>query len=159
MKYPEQHDYHMLMRMIELAMQAHEEQFDMAQRPYFLHPLTVMQSIADHYDDDFVLMQIAMGHDLIEDTWVTKEHLENAGFSERVVDAIVALSKREGLSYKDYKKQVLASEDAMRVKFYDISHNMDIGRLGRIPTEKDLKRQELYKQFRDEIVVELEKYS
>lgn len=152
MKYSQQDHYYQLIRMIELMMKAHEDQLDIGQRPYFFHPMAVMQKVADRYDDDYELMQIAVGHDLIEDTWVKEDHLKNAGFSDRVISGIVALSKHEGLSYEDYKLQVFANVDAMRVKLYDIDHNSDLRRLGREPKERDLKRLDAYSQFAQELV-------
>lgn len=156
MKYPEQHEYHQLKRLIELAVAAHEDQFDIGGRPYFLHPLTVMQKVAEQHSDDLILMQIAIGHDLLEDTWVTEEHLQNLGISKRVIDGIIALTKVEGKSLKEYRKQVLESVDAMKVKLADLEHNSDISRLPDGLTDKDLRRLENYKIFKEEIIAKLE---
>ena len=149
--------YHQLVRMVQIAMESHEGQYDIGGKPYFLHPCAVMLKVVDHYGYDYELMQIAMGHDLIEDTWIKEANLHSAGFSERVISGIVALSKRDDLSYEDYKKQVLDNEDAMRVKLMDIEHNSDLSRLPREPNEKDLRRLEAYKKFAQEISEKLRK--
>ena len=100
------------------------------------------------------LLCIAVGHDLLEDTDVTVDILKAEGFSGRVIDAILTLTKVEGESYSEYKKKVLSSKDAMRVKFYDITHNMDLKRLKDV-TESDYVRHKRYKAFRDQIRSEL----
>lgn len=148
--------YHELERMIALAMQSHEGQFDIGKKPYFLHPLAVMHKVAMKYSDDFELMQIAMGHDLIEDTWISEAQLIRMKFTQRVVDGIVALSKKKDEPIEDYKAKVFASVDAMRVKLMDLEHNMDLSRLGREPSERDLKRHADYAQFVKEIQAKLD---
>lgn len=141
----------MLCDMLLLATEAHDCQFDKAGKPYILHPLKVM-----HYlkTDDEELMCIALGHDLIEDTYVTYDDLESRDFSERVIQGIMAMTRRPDQSYDEYKQQVLASEDAMRVKLCDLRHNSDIRRLKGV-TEKDIARIVKYHKFYLEIVERL----
>jgi (p)ppGpp synthase/HD superfamily hydrolase len=133
----------MLNEMMVLAAMGHNGQFDKAGKSYILHCLTVMQYLET---EDEELMCIALGHDLIEDTNVTKEELLSLGFSDRVVNGIVALTKVKGQSYDEYKQSVFANEDAMRVKMCDLRHNSDIRRLKGV-TEKDLARLKKYHEF------------
>lgn len=133
----------MLNSMLILVANAHDGQYDKSGKTYILHCLTVMQYL-DTEDEE--LMCIALGHDVIEDTYVTEEHLRAIGFSDRVVNGIVALTKVKGQSYEEYKKSVFANEDAMRVKMCDLRHNSDIRRLKGV-TEKDLARLKKYHQF------------
>lgn len=142
-----------LHKMITLATAAHSGQRDKAGMPYIIHPLWVMLMMSKEYPDIDVLC-VAVGHDLIEDTEVTAQELIVEGFSQRVVDGILALTKDPGESYADYKTKVLSNRDAMRVKFYDLTHNMDLRRLPEV-TENDLVRQKKYKAFRDLIRIEL----
>jgi (p)ppGpp synthase/HD superfamily hydrolase len=132
-----------LAKMLVMSTCAHDGSFDKGGSPYILHPLKVM-----HYlkTDDEELMCIALGHDLIEDTSWTSESLLDEGFSERVVKAIVALTKVTGESYEDYKARVRANPDAVRVKMADLRHNTDIRRLKGV-TEKDLARVAKYHAF------------
>ena len=141
----------MLRDMIQLMYLAHSGQYDKSGKPYFYHPLTVMQKLS--IEDDELLM-IAVGHDLFEDTTVTAESLAKAGFSTRVIDGITALTKQKGQSYEEYKTQVFQSKDAMLVKLADLEHNMDLTRLSTI-SYADLIRWEKYRKFRVEILEKL----
>ena len=102
----------LLGKMLVLATNAHSGQFDRGGKPYILHPIKVM-----HYlrSEDEVLQCIALGHDLIEDTYVTESLLIDHGFTERIISAILALTKIEGESYEEYKQKVFSNEDAMKV--------------------------------------------
>jgi len=137
----------MLSKMLHLATNAHDGQTDKAGKPYIMHCLKVM-----HYlkSDDEELMCIALGHDLVEDTDVTYHRLKELGFSERVITGIYSLTKQRGQTYDEYKRQVFANDDAMRVKLCDLRHNSDIRRLKGV-TEKDVARIAKYHQFYLEI--------
>ena len=95
-------------------------------------------------------MCIALGHDIIEDTKVTYVDLWSQGYSARIIEGIRALTKQRGQTYDEYKHQVFANKDAMRVKMCDLRHNSDIRRLKGI-TEKDVARIAKYHQFYLEI--------
>lgn len=140
--------------MLHLATKAHNGQFDKAGKPYILHPLKVM-----HYlkTDDEELMVIALGHDLVEDTFITPGDLMlTYDMGYRITTAIIALTKKEGQSYEEYKEQVFGNVDAMRVKMADLRHNMDIRRLKGI-TPEDIERTVRYYAFYEEIKERLEK--
>ena len=142
-----------LHKMIILATKAHSGKKDKAGKPYILHPLWVMSMLAKTHSD-MDLLCIAVGHDLLEDTDIKIDDLKAEGFNSRVIDGIVALTKIEGESYSEYKQKVFSSKDAMRVKFYDLSHNMDLKRLKEV-SESDYVRHKRYKAFRDQIRSEL----
>jgi len=141
----------MLGKMLVIVTNAHTGQFDRGGNPYILHPLKVM-----HYlkSDDEELMAIALAHDVIEDTSVTYKDLREAGFTERVIEGIRALTKVPGETYDEYKERVFASVDAMKVKMADLRHNTDIRRLKGI-TEKDIARMTKYHTFYTEIKAKL----
>lgn len=136
-----------LAAMISLASGAHKYQFDKGGNPYILHPLTVMRLNPDF---DFDQKCMAVGHDLIEDTWVTESHLWDYKFNSRVISGIVALTKIEGESYEIYKNRVKANPDAVKVKMCDLTHNSDITRLKGV-TEKDFERIKKYHLFYTEL--------
>jgi (p)ppGpp synthase/HD superfamily hydrolase len=133
----------MLSKMISLATESHAGQFDKGGRPYILHPLTVMHRLRT---DDEELQCIAVGHDLIEDTSTSELDLRALGFSERVVKAILCLTKFEGEDEAQYREAVKANPDAVRVKIEDLRHNSDIRRLKGI-TSKDIVRMIKYHEF------------
>lgn len=142
----------LLGKMITLATAAHAGQFDKAERPYILHCLAVLHILNE---DDEELQCIAVGHDLFEDTKTTVEELVEAGFTERVIVGILALTKMPGQSHKQYVEKVLESRDAMLVKSADLKHNSDITRLKGI-TEKDIARMAKYMKFYTAIQAELQ---
>jgi GTP diphosphokinase / guanosine-3',5'-bis(diphosphate) 3'-diphosphatase len=133
----------MLSKMLVLAVNRHEGQFDKQGQPYILHPLKVM-----HYlkSDDEKLQVVAVAHDLIEDTKTTYVELRELGFPEDVIEAIRALTKIPGETYEEYKAKVKANPMAVKVKMADLRHNTDIRRL-KGATEKDLERVAKYYQF------------
>jgi (p)ppGpp synthase/HD superfamily hydrolase len=136
-----------LSKMILLATTRHSGQFDKGGSPYILHCLKVM-----HYlkTDDEELQCIALGHDLIEDTYSCLSEgvrmLSKEGFSDRIISGIVALTKIEGQTYDRYKELVKANHDAIRVKMADLRHNTDIRRLKGL-RQKDFERIERYHRF------------
>jgi len=143
----------MLGKMLVMAAVAHDGQFDKGGKPYILHCLQVMHNLKS---DDEELQCIALGHDIIEDTKTTWHDLEEAGFSKRVVSGIRAMTKQNGYSYDEYKLQVFANKDAMKVKIADLMHNSDIRRLKGV-TEKDINRMAKYHRFYLEIQTKLDK--
>lgn len=138
---------HQLSNMLIIATQRHDGQFDKGGKPYILHPLKVM-----HYlrSDDEELQCIALGHDVIEDTFDSVGDgvmfLNSRGFSQRVVQGILALTKRPDQTFENYKRQVMANKDAILVKMADLRHNSDIRRLKGVGP-KDIERIEKYHRF------------
>ena len=125
---------------VKLAAEGHLNQKDKGGKPYILHPLKVM-----HYlkTDDFQLMAIGVMHDLLEDTEMTASDLVLLGFSNRVKDAVVLLTKRDGVDEDGYLNGILTNKDAIKVKLADLRHNTDIRRLKGL-TDKDLLRMRKY---------------
>lgn len=138
----------MLSKIIVLATEAHEGQFDKGGMPYILHPLTVMHRLRT---DDEELQCIAVGHDLMEDCVITFGDLRAIGMTPRVVDGIHALTRWPEQPYETYKDVVKANPDAVRVKIEDLRHNSDIRRLKGV-TPKDIERIERYQKFYLELV-------
>ena len=141
----------LLGKVLVLATNAHAGQFDKGGKPYILHPLKVM-----HYlkTDDEELQCIALLHDVVEDTDTSWKDLEELGCTDRILNAVRALTKLPGQTYDEYKEVVLANEDAMRVKLCDLRHNTDIRRLKGV-TQKDIDRIAKYNRFFLEIQAKL----
>jgi guanosine-3',5'-bis(diphosphate) 3'-pyrophosphohydrolase len=137
----------MLDKALLIATNAHHGQFDKGGNPYILHPLKVM-----HYlkSNDEELMCMALLHDVIEDTDVTYQDLRDSGISDRVIKALMCLTKQRGQTYNEYKTAVFSNVDAMKVKMADLRHNTDIRRLKGV-TEKDIARIAKYQNFYMEI--------
>jgi (p)ppGpp synthase/HD superfamily hydrolase len=134
----------LLGKVLVLATNAHAGQFDRGGKPYILHPLKVM-----HYlkTDDEELQCIALLHDVIEDTDTSWKDLEAIGCTARVIAGVRVLTKMPGQTYDEYKNEVFANFDAMRVKSCDLRHNTEIKGV----TEKDIARIAKYNQFYLEI--------
>lgn len=104
---------------IELACSAHYHQCAKNGEPYILHPLTVMLKLSDPVE-----RVVAVLHDVIEDSIYTLDDLEEEGYPEEIIEAIDAITKREGESYQDYIARVLMNRLARNVKLADLEHNM-----------------------------------
>jgi len=133
----------LLGKVLVLATNAHAGQFDKGGKPYILHPLAVMALLNS---DDEELQCIALLHDVIEDTKTTWAQLREIGCTDRVINAVDALSKMPGQSYDEYKEKVFSNKDAMLVKMADLRHNTDIRRLKGV-SQKDIDRLAKYNLF------------
>jgi len=128
-----------LERAIALAAEAHAGQVDKAGAPYILHPLRLLLAV-DAPTDRIV----AVLHDVVEDTPWTLEVLRKEGFSEEVVAALDALTKRPGEAYDAFIGRVAANPIARRVKRADLMDNLDLRRLPAV-TEADCARLARYR--------------
>lgn len=118
-----------------IALVAHKGQVDKAGMDYILHPLTVSNNC--NTEEEKI---VALLHDVLEDTSVTKEDLLKF-FSSEIVEAVSLLTHKEEDSYTDYLAKIKANPLAKAVKLQDLKHNMDLSRLPN-PSEKDLSRLE-----------------
>lgn len=131
----------MLAKAIALASKVFEDKTDKGGKPYILHCLRVMNAV-DQNDEE--LMQIAVLHDVVEDSKdIGMVHLLDMGFSERVVRAIGILTHLPEIPYEDYIKSIALNKDARTVKLADLRDNSDITRLKGIG-KKDIDRMEKY---------------
>lgn len=106
--------------------------------PYILHPLRVMFSL-----DNPILKTIALLHDLIEDTQITISDLRTFDFPDEILDAILALTKKNNETYDDFIARVNQNALAKQVKIADLKDNMDITRLSDV-TVTDIERLQKY---------------
>jgi len=125
---------------IALAAKAHEGQTGKAGEPYILHPLRVMLKL-DLPEERMA----AVLHDVMEDCGWTLERLRAEGFSEPVVGAIDALTKRPGESYEDFVRRAAAHPIGRHVKIADVEDNLDPSRIHN-PTKSDRQRIEKYRR-------------
>lgn len=107
---------------IQIATEAHKGQtrFDKV-TPYITHPLRV----AEMFPGEMVgLKEIAVLHDVLEDTKTTSQDLLKQGVSPWVVTAVVALTKLPGEDYMVYLARVKQNQQAAQVKVRDILDNL-----------------------------------
>lgn len=133
---------------ISLAANQHEGQVDKANAPYILHPLRVMLNVPtiEH-------KIVAVLHDILEDTETTIEDLYQFGFQEHIIDAIVALTKKQGETRLEAAQRARQNPIARVVKLADINDNMDLSRI-QSPTVKDFERLKEYQQVRDLLLLQ-----
>lgn len=133
---------------ISLASKQHEGQVDKANAPYILHPLRIMLNVPtiEH-------KIVAVLHDILEDTETTIEDLYQFGFQQHIIDAIVALTKKQGETRLEAAQRARQNPIARVVKLADINDNMDLSRI-QSPTVKDFERLKEYQQVRDLLLLQ-----
>ena len=124
---------------MNIAYNAHMNQFDKAGVPYIYHPI----HLAEQMDSETECI-VALLHDVVEDTEVTFEQLEK-DFSKEVIEAIRLVTHDKDVEYKEYIKELSKNPIAKKVKIADLLHNSDESRLEKI-TIKDVVRREKYKK-------------
>lgn len=117
---------------IKMAYAAHEGQTDRDGIPYICHPLLVAEQMQDEKST-----VVALLHDVLEDTDLTKEALLSEGIPEDCVEAIVLLTRNRKAAYQAYIDRLVSSGNrlALSVKCADLGHNMAKGRCpgGKLP--------------------------
>lgn len=127
---------------LEIAKTAHEGQTDKGGKAYIGHPIRVAQSV-----DTMELKIIALLHDVLEDTPVSREDLEKAGFTQHIIETVCALTKHDDSyeGYLEYIRRLKINPMAVTVKMADLRDNMNLSRIPN-PTERDYVRMEKYKK-------------
>jgi guanosine-3',5'-bis(diphosphate) 3'-pyrophosphohydrolase len=124
-----------LERAVELAARAHAGQMDESGNPYILHPLRLMLHFSTGEEQI-----VAVLHEVVEDCGVGLETLRREGFSDGVVNAVDALTKRgDSETYLEYLKRLSPNPLARRMKKADLEEHADLSRV-EIPTEADHQR-------------------
>jgi (p)ppGpp synthase/HD superfamily hydrolase len=136
-----------LERAIEIAASAHAGVPDKAGQPYILHPLRIMLRMSTNEQ-----RMAAVLHDVVEDCkdW-SLQRLRQEGFSEDVLSALDALTKRPEEADRDEREdgymrfidRAAAHPIARVVKEADLEDNADLGRIAN-PTDRDRARVEKY---------------
>ena len=124
---------------MNIAYNAHMNQFDKAGVPYIYHPT----HLAEQMDTETECI-VALLHDVVEDTEVTFQELEK-DFSKEVIESIRLLTHGDDVNYMEYIKELSQNPIAKKVKIADLIHNSDETRLEKI-TIKDVARRERYKK-------------
>lgn len=127
---------------ISIAATAHVGQLDKGGQPYILHPLTVMHKVKSECP---YTKQVAVLHDVLEDSDVTLDHLKALGFSHHVLVALELLTHSKDQRYESYIIGIGTDLRATLVKLADLRHNSDLTRLKGV-TDKDLERMAKYQR-------------
>lgn len=109
-----------LEKAIRIAQQAHEGQSSKTGGPFIDH----VRRVAEHVTGEDGTL-VAWLHDVVEKGpgW-TFERLREEGFSAAVVDAVDAMSKRDGEDYFDFVRRSIENPLARPVKRADLTDNL-----------------------------------
>lgn len=130
-----------------LAISGHGGQLDKVGEPYIGHPRRVAAAVrADGLGQEAEI--VAWLHDVVEDTAMTLDRLREMGFSADVVDAIDAISKRQGEKFEAYYGRVKANPLALVVKWHDVADNADPARLAKVAPDTRDRLREKYERAR-----------
>ena len=124
----------------EIAKTAHSGQVDKGGNPYIQH----VEAVAERCTDSNTKI-VALLHDVIEDTPLTLSDLRAYGFTEAILSAVDAITKRKKECRTDYLQRVKQNALARQVKIADLQHNTDISRIPN-PTSQDIERSKRYQK-------------
>jgi (p)ppGpp synthase/HD superfamily hydrolase len=127
-----------LEKALQIAVRAHAGQKDKNGAPYIFHSIRVMTRCAS---PDAKI--VALLHDVVEDTDVTFEELEKEGFSDRILAALMLVTRSDDETYEEFVERTTQDAIAIEVKIADLEDNSDIRRL----SEVDEKTMERFKRY------------
>lgn len=97
---------------------------DKAGKPLIAHAIAV----AEHMEGEIETV-VALLHDVLEDSSLSRASLIMKGFPNEVVEAVVTLTRVQGESYQSYMERIRLNPVAVKVKLADLEHNCDLSRL------------------------------
>lgn len=86
---------------------------------YITHPVAIADKF---YTRDYKVVSVL--HDVVEDTTITLENLENRGLSKDLVYVLNLLTHRSNESYLTYILNVKSSNMARLIKIEDLKYNL-----------------------------------
>ena len=109
-----------LEKAIAIATQAHEGQSSKTGAPFIDHVRRVAEAVESEEEK-----LVAWLHDIVEKgpRW-TFDRLRQEGFSSRVLEAVDAMSKRDGEDYFDFVRRSIKNPLARPVKRADLTDNL-----------------------------------
>lgn len=115
--------------LVKKAHGIHNDKNNTAEVPYYWHLIRVMLRLQTN---DLELLQIALLHDIVEDTDITLENLRQLGYSERVIEGVRWSSKNMfDLSFAEWMRFIGTDgpQDTVLLKIADISDNLGFERM------------------------------
>lgn len=113
----------MINKALNIAYKAHHGQKDKGNVPYIFHPYHIAEKFNNETD-----ICVAILHDVLEDTFVSKEELEGY-FPKEVIEPLVLLTRSTHDTYFEYIKNICSNPIAPKVKIEDIKHNLVFERI------------------------------
>src|SRR6056297_3342802 len=140
-------DEQLINKAFRMANEAHKGMRRKSGEPFIMHPLAVARVVSEEIGMGVTSTVSAILHDVVEDTELTIENIENA-FGKKVATIVEGLTKISGvfdkesnsLQAENFRKMLLTLSDDIRViiiKLADRLHNMRT--LGSLPRNKQIK--------------------
>lgn len=127
----------MINKALNIAYKAHHGQKDKGNVPYIFHPYHIAEKFNNETD-----ICVAILHDVLEDTFVSKEELEGY-FPKEVIEPLVLLTRSTHDTYFEYIKNICSNPIAQKVKIEDIKHNLVFERIQNKTRNEKLKKRYL----------------
>lgn len=116
---------------LKIAKKAHKNKFRHdGKTPYITHPIAIEKQVSPpiwiYYDKRGEQLQrsVALLHDVLEDSNITKEDLLKEGVDPYVVNVVEILTKNKFEPYLDYILTIKKNYMAKTIKIEDIKHNL-----------------------------------
>ncbi len=140
-------DEKLIRKAFKMANEAHKGMRRKSGDPFIIHPLEVAVIVSEEIGLGVTSTVCAILHDVVEDTDLTIEDIENA-FGEKTASIVDGLTKISGvfdkesnsLQAENFRKMLLTLSDDVRVIFIKLAdrlHNMRT--LGSLPRNKQIK--------------------
>ena len=140
-------DVELIRDALDVAIDAHKDQYRKSGEPYIFHPLAVAKIAAEKIGLDSIGIASALLHDVVEDSKYTIEDIESR-FGETVAKIVSGLTKISKLKKdkilsiqaENFRKMLLTLNDDVRViliKIADRLHNMQT--MSYMPQDKQTK--------------------
>ena len=140
-------DVELIRDALDVAIDAHKDQYRKSGEPYIFHPLAVAKIAAEKIGLDSIGIASALLHDVVEDSKYTIEDIESR-FGEtiaKIVSGLTKISKLKkdkilSIQAENFRKMLLTLNDDVRViliKIADRLHNMQT--MHYMPLDKQTK--------------------
>lgn len=142
-----ENDKRLIIKAFRMANEAHKGMKRKSGEPFIMHPLAVARIVSEEIGMSVTSTVSAILHDVVEDTELTIENIENA-FGKKIATIVEGLTKISGvfnkksdsLQAENFRKMLLTLSDDVRViiiKLADRLHNMRT--LEALPRKKQVK--------------------
>ena len=122
-----------------IAQAAHAQQVDKSGKPYIGH----VERVAARCRSDEAKC-VAYLHDVLEDTDTLPEAEMRRIFGDRITDAVLSVTRREGEDYAAFIRRAGANPLGREVKISDLIDNSNLSRFEGEITLVDVQRQRRY---------------
>lgn len=116
-------NFNQALKAIHLAEKWHIHYKRKSGEPFISHPIRIANALVSLGVEDEKILTVAILHDVLEDTDISKEELSN-NFDEDVVEAIELLTKKENVNLENYYRNIFFNPRACVVKIADRCHNV-----------------------------------